>query len=494
MANRPYASILAAPGGVLLLTFSLRVLTLDNQSLWYDEAFSLLLAHNDLPGIVERTARDTMPPLYYWLLHLWGTGAPVDFSPRLLSAAASTIAVALVFVIGRRLWDASAALWAALFTAVSPFQVFYGQEVRMYALLGLWNLLAAYGFLRGWQEGRWLGWALYGMGTALALYTHAIGGLPSLALLGWGVVTALQGRQRSRLRAPCVAVGIALLGYLPWLTVLLGQAREVLSSFWAGPPSVLSPLASLYFFYQGPFAPAGLVPLALAAVLLPLGCTLLPFGRSEHPDRSALGFLWAWLALPLLLLLVLSLVRSLYLERVVMGASFPLYLLLGWVAARTQPRWVGVALGMAALATAAMGLSAWLTDPAYGKPPQREAAAAVTAVWQPGTPVLHTSDGSYLPFLLYTPELPNWLLEGDPEQAARTARARSTYEALTIESVSVQRAVGTAQEFFLVIALDHSVEYQRDLAARIDQGYRRLDEQSIGGILLRRYQARGSGP
>ena len=232
-----------------------------SRALWYDEAFSLLLARYDFGEIVARTSLDTMPPLYYLLLHLWGTGAPVDFSPRLLSAIAGTLSVVLVYAVGRQLMDAGVGLWAALFTAVAPFQVFYGQETRMYALLGLWNLLAAWGFLLGWKEQRRLGWALYGLGAGLAFYTHALGGLPSLALLAWGMAVAVNAREPSRLRAPFIALVVAGICYLPWLTVLLGQARAVLSSFWASPPSVISPLASLYVFFQGPFAnPAWMPP------------------------------------------------------------------------------------------------------------------------------------------------------------------------------------------------------------------------------------------
>src|SRR3989338_4793672 len=80
---------MAAAGGVVL-AFLLRTANLGAQSIWYDEAFSLLLARYGYGEIVARTARDTMPPLYYWLLHLWGAGHPVDFYPRFLSVLSGT--------------------------------------------------------------------------------------------------------------------------------------------------------------------------------------------------------------------------------------------------------------------------------------------------------------------------------------------------------------------------------------------------------------------
>ncbi|HLC29586.1 MAG TPA: hypothetical protein VJM51_02250, partial [Dehalococcoidia bacterium] len=290
-----------------------------------------------------------------------------------------------------------------------------------------------------------------------------------------------------------LALGAALLAYLPWLTVMLGQARQVLTSFWASPASFVSPFASLYLFFEGPFVGYSLYPAVLGLVLVALGLTVPPMLRGRSADRLALSFLWAWLALPLLALYLASQVQSVYLERVVIGAAFPVYLLLGWAATRPwseAPGRLGALLGFLILLAGLWGLRNWYTDPAVGKPPQREAARAVQSAWQPGQPVLHSSDGSLLPFLLYAPDLPNRLLDGDPEYAARTARARSTHDALGVQPVSRDAALKGAQRFFLVVALDHSVEYQVGLAKEFDARYERLSEDSVGGILVRVYARR----
>lgn len=59
-----------------------------------------------------------------------------------------------------------------LLAAVNPFHVAYSQEARMYALLGLAAVTAAYGLLRALQEGRRRWWVLYAvaarLGTTLA--------------------------------------------------------------------------------------------------------------------------------------------------------------------------------------------------------------------------------------------------------------------------------------------------------------------------------------
>ena len=106
----------------------------------------------------------------------------------------------------------------------------------------------------------------------------------------------------------------------------------------------------------------------------------------------------------------------------------------------------------------------------------------------PGLPVVHTSDGSYLPFVVYAPALPQHLLAGDPEAAARTARARSTIDTLGIQPEPLEQAVGTAPGFVLVVSYDHSADWQRQVLADMDTRYPVAAERRVGGILVRRYQ------
>ncbi len=514
---------------ILLLAFGLRVTNLGGQSLWYDEAYTLLLSSFPPDEILERTARDTNQPLYFWLLHLWGTpsfpesvtatqtapgpfaelveGAKaktqvVDSYPRFPSVLAGTASVALVFAISRALLGAGPAAVAALFAAVSPFHVFYSQELRMYALLGVWNLLAVWGFLQGWVYGHRLGWALYTAATVLILYTHVLGVLVALAPLGWALLRRANWRA---LQLPLAALGASGVLYLPWAAVLAGQVETAFSTFWAAAPTPLSPFASLYLFFQGPFA-GSLFPVALMAVLVALALTLppmipSPWRRRARSRRQAAGevrdstqateasgslqapsLLWAWAILPLVALLALSLIRPLYLERVVIGAAFPVYMLLGWFFTRSR---IGLTLGLLVLSCGLWGLRNWYVEPSFAKPPYRNAAALVKDLWA-GEPVLHTSDGSYLPFLLYAPELPNRLLAGDPEAEARTSRARSTYHTLEVAPV----ALPDVGRFVLVISLDHSVEYQRTRAGDIDRRYRPLHEETVGGVIVRVYEGR----
>ena len=93
-----------------------------------------------------------IPPLYYWLLHLWIrlTGSS-EFAIRSLSVFAGLVTAALVWSLTLRLSGRKiAAALALLLITLSPFHIHWSQETRMYALAAMFAALAAYACWRGW--------------------------------------------------------------------------------------------------------------------------------------------------------------------------------------------------------------------------------------------------------------------------------------------------------------------------------------------------------
>jgi hypothetical protein len=128
---------------LLLLAFALRIHNLGGQSLWNDEGNSFVQSIRPVPEIISNAARDIHPPGYYLLLAGWrsifGTS---EFGLRSLSLFASLLTVAFTCGIGARLFGRPAGLIATGVVAVNTFSIYYAQETRMYALLGLWSAAA----------------------------------------------------------------------------------------------------------------------------------------------------------------------------------------------------------------------------------------------------------------------------------------------------------------------------------------------------------------
>ena len=118
----------------MLTAFTLRLYRLDHQEIWGDEAHSAYVASLPLLSAVSPRT-ETNPPLYHLLLYFWArlTGSSV-FALRFLSLVLGMLTVSLVYRLARLAFGELVGLLAALLCAISPFQVYYSQEARMYAL------------------------------------------------------------------------------------------------------------------------------------------------------------------------------------------------------------------------------------------------------------------------------------------------------------------------------------------------------------------------
>ena len=122
---------------ITLIGGFLRLLLLSNKGLWLDEALSVWVANHSVADMLQWIARiDQHPPLYYLLLHYWiAVKGDTAYSVRMLSALFSIATIPMMYLIGKRLSGVMMGLVAALILALSPFNIRFAQETRMYALL-----------------------------------------------------------------------------------------------------------------------------------------------------------------------------------------------------------------------------------------------------------------------------------------------------------------------------------------------------------------------
>lgn len=135
--------------GTLLLATGLRFYQLDAQSFWNDEGNSARLVERPLPLIIAGAAGDIHPPGYYLLLHAWRSLiGETEFALRAYSALCGVLTVAVTAAVGKRVGGWATALGAAGFVAIHPLAIYYSQEARMYAQLGLVSILTLWAAMR----------------------------------------------------------------------------------------------------------------------------------------------------------------------------------------------------------------------------------------------------------------------------------------------------------------------------------------------------------
>jgi hypothetical protein len=143
----------AAPWLVILITLiggGLRVLLLDNKGMWLDETFSVWLANHSVVDMLQWIVKiDHHPPLYYLLLHYWiAHYGDTPYYARLLSALFGAGTIPMIYLIGKRMSGVVMGLAAAVILALSPFNIRFAQETRMYTLLTFNAAVAIYALVR----------------------------------------------------------------------------------------------------------------------------------------------------------------------------------------------------------------------------------------------------------------------------------------------------------------------------------------------------------
>ena len=203
---------------LILLGALLRLLNLGGKSMWLDEAFSAANAALTQAEIWARVS-EPHPPLYYSLLHAWRAAGDGDAWLRLPSVLTSWLNLGLMFLLARRLLGREAALLATALLALSPLDLWYAQEARMYIFVTTCGLLAALGLasLRPW------GMLLAAGALALGLYVDYLMvplwvGISALWLVYWWG----EGHRPLPLLGWLLGAIAAVAAYQPWWDAFLG--------------------------------------------------------------------------------------------------------------------------------------------------------------------------------------------------------------------------------------------------------------------------------
>ena len=393
--------------GIVILGAGLRFFWLGHKSLWLDEAFSLWMAQRP-PGELWGTLvdLDQHPPLFYGLLALWrGLFGDSEAALRALSALAGIATLPVFFLAVDRLLGRTTARMALLLLAISPFQIAYAQEARMYALLCLAaavSLLAVATLGRdGWPSfsGRPMPWMGLVLAQAAALWLHNTAIFLPVALTGAALALGVPRRRWLMAQA---AVGML---WLPWLPGFLAQARSVADGFWIAPPTVAT-----VFWVIADFGMAympGWLPLTPYLPLTMLGLVLfagVKMGRRPGL-RSPLLALLSVLLVPVLGSLLASLVRPIFLNRTLIWAGLPYLALAAWGIVhlpRPSLRRAGVAAVVGA--TLLCLINYYVYSP---KEDWRTTAHLVADLAQPGDLVLFNAGWTQLPFDYYFERSPS---------------------------------------------------------------------------------------
>lgn len=311
------------------------------QDFWRDEAFSVLLAQKDITSLLQLTAQDFNPPLYYLLLKLWMTiFGSSEIAVRSLSFIFYWGTLYTVFLILRdivKLSEKKASLYL-LFVIFNPLLIYYAFEARMYTMFAFFAALSFYSFYMRRIR-------LYLLVTGIGLLTHYF---MVLVLLSQVVFAYTSAYGKRHLRSMLKKMVLPSIFFIIWLLFIKTQKQTIVDSFWIPalePKELFLIPAYLYTGYEAQLGFLAQKNISLLfwisttiAALLGWGVIQMKRNHNHHNCQVLLYFLY-WAGIPVLTVLVLSVFKPLFLPRYLIFAVIGLLISLICILEFTRAKW-----------------------------------------------------------------------------------------------------------------------------------------------------------
>lgn len=503
----------AAVIALLFAAFILRMANLTGESLWRDEVDSVRFAFEPLSGVLARfTVTGFNGPLYHLVVRGWLSLAGVsDFALRYLSVICGVALVALVYVLGRRMFGARAGFMAAWLATISPVLVWYAGEGKMYSVQPMLLALALYALLRATDSPsngrslRW--WTVFVVAASLSFYVHVLS--PLFVPVAMLFFLAQWPASRRHLVGGAAALALLTLPYLPllaWQAPALLQGGDIGHRFYP-PGQIVWALASHWLFGLDGRAPllwaaTGESVMLVRRFTIALGLILVAYGllatarhalRDAHEAKAwrmqlaALG----WMALPTLLMFLISLRMPLFLPRYALWSAPAFYLLTGVglsrMLAEQRAGRVMAQLGLAAVSVVSLaGVAAQIIHPI--RPDLRGAVAYVLRHARPGDTVVFQIPYMKHSFTYYAERF------GYPPAQLQLAEAPFTNYGMSPDDVArVMRTLVDSAPRVWLFESEAAMWDQRGLVRRwFDEALTSLDRRAFRGVEVGLYAVEGN--
>lgn len=380
---------------VLALAIILRFVNL-NQSFWLDEAAQGLMSQKSLSFLWFGRSADFHPPLFSFLTHFWLKLGTSEVFLRLLPLSFGVVTVILIYFVGKQLLGEKAASLTALLVAISPYHIYYSQEMRMYSLLAFLATASMY-FL--WQKN----WLFYFFSTILLLYTHYSSFFIILTQAVWILFW-----QRKILKRWLVFLFLSFLLYLPWFPQFLIQlgAGKNLTEVLPGWRQIsnLSPVKAFPLtvvkFSLGRISFDNKIFYAGISFLIFAGLGFIFYQGLKKLTKEKI-FLLNWFLTPIILCILVSFVIPMYQPFRLLFTIVPFYFLLASGIFSLGRKWQSVSIGLVLLISF-FGLSQYWVNPRFQRENWREAVQFIESQDPKNSVAIFEFSQAFAPYQWYS--------------------------------------------------------------------------------------------
>jgi len=296
----------------------LRFYNLGYNSLWLDEASTLGMSKGSFEAIWATTlSGDFHPPLFHWTEHIMLFFGQSEVVLRFIPALLGVLTIPVFYLIGKEFRDKNVGLICAALLTVSYFGIFYSQEAYSYSMVLFTFSLALLFYLRALRTDETSEWLLFGLFSALAVWTHYYVLIGLFVIYLHALITLREKLKKNIREGKKILVALVTMTVL--ILPLLFVVWERYHTLTASPPTygVLGPvlIQETFIRFSGGYSPFSWVIAIVYLLLMFVGLAFLYF-----EDRNKCLFSAMYLVLPLIISVIVS-------SRMTMNPRYLIYLL-----------------------------------------------------------------------------------------------------------------------------------------------------------------------
>ncbi len=350
----------------------LRLYGINSTQLWFDEAYTGIMAQLSWTEIQQSLYFDVHPPFYIFLVKLITQFTGVsDFSLRMISVVIGTLLVPLSFILYKSLFrdengehKFSPYIFSFLI-AINPFFIAYSQEARSYILATFLYVTTLILFLRAKRISDYqlnIYWFMYAFMASLLFLTHYISFLGFLCIGIFDLLIHEKSKYiknllRKLLLYARIFLPPGLIVFVYSVSILSVQYENAPEQWWI-PFVTLEKLSeSIYAFFFGVSAKMvgvptylnnllSIDPKNLGFIILFLFTSALGYiiAKSNSATRYKIFFILSASIIPIILAILLQNIElRLFVERYLAQYSIGLILLTVFILSKIN-KWIGIGI------------------------------------------------------------------------------------------------------------------------------------------------------
>lgn len=215
----------------ILLCF-IHFIRIFDRNFWGDEAFTINIVNTSFSDMIQITAADVHPPLYYIIVRLFcsvfGYEGPIY---HLVSFVPYVFLLVLGLTVVWKWFGKESTVLLISFAAFLTEAIKMNVEVRMYTWSVLFIFIAYLSLYHILTTKKIIGWTIFVMASLAAAYTHYYC-LISVAFFYLIIILDSLFRRKEMIKRMFIMCIITILCYIPWLIIIFRTFRDSIDNFW----------------------------------------------------------------------------------------------------------------------------------------------------------------------------------------------------------------------------------------------------------------------